>query len=476
MNTNATARFPKGFLWGGAISANQAEGAWDEDGKGACVCDFYVAGDVTSYKRFTPALDPAARYPTHGAIDFYHRYPEDLALMAEMGFKVLRTSINWARIFPNGDDAEPNELGLAFYDRLFDEMLAHGIQPLVTLSHYECPRHLMDAYGGFADRRVIDLFERFAVTCFTRYRDKVRLWLTFNELNTNVFPFMSAFSLGVPEEASEQEHWRALHHALVAGARAVRRAHEIDPGLKVGCMCSQMTTYPLTCAPEDMLLFQEQNQRFNFLAGDVQVFGRYPYYARRLFEREGWDLGMTPADASDLAEGRVDFYSFSYYESKCVTADPTAPATAGNIMGGAKNPHLKASEWGWQIDPEGLRYTLNQLYDRYGIPMFVVENGLGAQDVREPDGSVHDDYRIDYLRRHLRALGEAIDDGVDVMGYTAWSCIDIISFSTLEMRKRYGFIYVDADDDGTGTLARSRKDSFYWYRDVIATNGESLYE
>lgn len=468
--------FPEGFLWGGALSANQCEGAWDEDGKGPCVCDYYLAGNAEHFKHYTPEFIAGELYPTHRAIDFYHRYKSDVALFAEMGFRVLRVSINWARIFPNGDDEEPNEAGLSFYDKLFDELIAHGIKPLVTLSHYECPRHLLDAYGGFLDRRVVGFFERFARTCFERYHKKVKLWLTFNELNANVFPFMSDFSLGVPAEATEEEHWRALHHALVASARAVRAAHGIDPALKVGCMCTQMTAYPLTCAPEDMLLFQSQNQIYNYLAGDVQVHGDYPYYARAMLRRNGWNLGETEQDARDLREGCVDFYSFSYYESKCITADKDAPKAAGNIMGGVKNPYLKASEWGWQIDPQGLRYTLGQLYDRYKIPMFVVENGLGAQDVLEEDGAVHDDYRIDYLRQHLIALSEAIDDGVDVMGYTAWGCIDIISFSTLEMRKRYGFVYVDANDDGTGTLDRYRKDSFWWYKDVIASNGKKLFE
>lgn len=477
MTTTATP-FKPDFLWGGALSANQCEGAWDEDGKGANVCDYYVAGDATCYKHRTDGLVEGEHYPTHHGIDFYHRYREDIALLAEMGLRCLRVSINWARIFPNGDDEEPNEAGLAYYDDMFDCMLEHNIQPLVTLSHYECPMHLLEAYRGFLDRRVIDLFERYARTCFERFHDKVKYWLTFNELNACMYPFMSDFSLGVPAEVSEEEHWRALHHALVASARAVMAAHEIDATLKVGCMCTQITTYPLTCAPADMLLFQQQNQLANFLVGDVQVLGAYPYFAHAKFEHDGWDLGVTEQDRRDLAEGRVDFYSFSYYESKCITADTDAPQAAGNIMGGAKNPYLVASDWGWQIDPDGLRYTLNLLYDRYRIPLFVVENGLGAQDALvEEDGQmrVHDDYRIEYLRRHMRAAGDAIEDGVDLLGYTSWGCIDLTAFSTLQMSKRYGYVYVDLDDDGRGSFERYRKDSFWWYRDVIASNGATLY-
>lgn len=468
--------FPNGFLWGGALSANQCEGAWDAGGKGPCVCDCYVMGGNGSFKRFSPRQEQGENHPTHRGNDFYHRYAEDIALMAEMGFKVLRLSINWARIFPNGDDANPNEEGLAFYDRVFDECLANGIEPLVTLSHYEVPLNVMETYHGFANREVIDLFCRYVDVVVRRYGDRVHRWLTFNELNAGIYPFMCDSSLGVPLGADGQTRWQAMHNALVASARAVTLIHAYDPKSSVGCMITQQTSYPLTCRPEDVVECLHFNQENNFLVGDVQVFGCYPPYAERVFAEQGVTLDISKEDLRDLAAGKVDFYSFSYYESKCVSAASGCSQTGGNILGGAKNPHLKTSEWGWQIDPVGLRYTLELLYDRYRIPLFVVENGLGARDSLEPDGLVHDSYRIEYLRQHIMEMGKAIDEGVDLLGYTAWGCIDIISFSTLEMSKRYGLVYVDADDQGRGSYDRFRKDSFLWYGRVIASNGLSINE
>lgn len=463
--------FPKGFLWGGAVAANQVEGAWREDGKGESVSDHFIAGSTGKFKTFTKTIDPEAYYPTHVAIDGYHRYEEDIALFAEMGFNVLRFSINWARIFPLGDEEEPNEAGLAYYDRVIDCCLSHGIEPLVTLSHYEIPFHLVEKYNGFAHRQTIELFCRYAECVMRRYRGRVTKWLTFNELNAGLLPFMSVSVTGVAEGSTEREVIQGVHNAMVASARVVAAAHRIDPDNQVGCMLTQMTSYPLTCAPEDMMEWLRSNQQMNFLVGDVQVLGSYPYYAETLFKQRGIELDRTPDDAAWLEKGTVDFCSFSYYESKCVTAGDDGDLVGGNIVGGVKNPYLKASEWGWQIDPIGLRYTLNLLYDRYHVPLMVVENGLGAKDVLEADGSVHDPYRIEYLREHIRAMGQAIDDGVDLIGYTAWGCIDLVSNGTGQMSKRYGFIYVDRNDDGTGSLKRYRKDSFAWYRQVIEANG-----
>ena len=467
--------FPEGFLWGGAVAANQVEGAWDEGGKGPSVADMFAAPvRPGAFKELTPELDPLRRYPTHDAIDAYHRFEEDIALFAEMGFKALRLSIAWSRIFPQGDEAEPNECGLAFYDRVFDCLAAHGIEPVVTLSHYEMPYHLVEAYNGFADKRVIGYFMRYAITVMERYRGRVHLWLTFNELNAGAFPFMSVSVTGVREGSSEQERYQGLHNALVASARVMAAAHRIDPANKVGCMITQITVYPLTPDPADMVAWIRYNQLNNYLVGDVQVKGAYPYFAERYFTERGIVLDRTADELRDLAVGCVDFYAFSYYESKCVTSHASTDEVAGNLLGGQANPYLKASAWGWQIDPVGLRYTLHTLYDRYHIPLMVVENGLGAVDEVADDGAVHDPYRIAYLRAHIAEMGRAIDEGVDVIGYTAWGCIDLVSNSTLQMKKRYGLIYVDRHDDGTGSYARQRKDSFFWYRDVIASNGQNV--
>lgn len=468
--------FPKGFLWGGAVAANQVEGAWDADGKGDSVADHFVMGKDGKFKTFTPEIDPDRRYPTHLGIDAYHHYEQDIALMAQMGFKVLRLSINWTRIFPEGDEEEPNEAGLAFYDHVVDCCLSHGIEPLVTLCHYEIPYHLVETYNGFASKRVIDLFCRYAEVVMLRLKGRVRRWLTFNELNAGMLPFMSLSVTGVREGSGEQEMFQGLHNALVASARTVELAHQIDPANQVGCMITQMTSYPLTCDPDDMMEFLQSNQQMNFLVGDVQVLGSYPYYAKTLLRNRGIKLDIASGELEQLARGTVDFYSFSYYESKCVSAKKVNDMVGGNIVGGARNPYLKASEWGWQIDPVGLRYTLNLLYDRYHVPLMVVENGLGARDVMEPDGSVHDPYRIEYLREHIHAMDQALADGVDLIGYTAWGCIDLVSNGTLQMSKRYGLIYVDLDDEGQGSLERTPKDSFWWYKRVIEHNGLGFEE
>jgi len=476
--------FRDGFLWGGATAANQCEGAWDVDGKGPSVSDMCTNGSHTTPKRITAAIEPGTHYPSHEAIDFYHHYEEDIALFAEMGFKCFRMSINWTRIFPTGMEAEPNEKGLAFYDRVFDCCKKHGIEPLVTISHYELPYALVEKCNGWESREVIGYFENYCKAIFERYKDKVKYWLTFNEINSGCMTMGSVLSTGtikgysgpinqVPDRP--QERFQALHHMFLASARVVKYAHERYPQFKLGCMTLMGTTYPLTCDPDDMLLAQQKMKMTNWFTSDVQVRGAYPYYADRFFRENGIVLRTEPGDEEELKQGRVDFFTFSYYMSVCVSADPKEMArVGGNLLGGVPNPYLKASDWGWQIDPKGLRWTLNEVYGRYQIPMMVVENGLGAKDVLEEDGSIHDDYRIDYLRQHIEQMREAVADGVDLMGYTPWGCIDLVSASTGEMAKRYGFIYVEKYDDGTGSLARRRKDSFYWYKKVIETNGADL--
>lgn len=476
--------FPDGFLWGGATSANQIEGGWNLGGRGASGADHLTNGTHTSPRQITRELEPDLYYPNHVASDFYHRHAEDIALMGEMGFKVFRMSISWSRIFPNGNDLEPNEEGLAFYDQVFDELRAAGIEPLVTISHYELPWHLTEAYNGWASRELIEFYTRYCETIFTRYKDKVKYWLTFNEINCGTMPMGGYLSLGILNEGTRdflnqvddpQLRFQGLHHQFVASARAVQVGHKINPDFKIGCMIAYMANYPYSCNPADVIACQQKMDLSNYYCGDVQVRGAYPHFAQRIWDEYGITLDIAEGDLADIAAGTVDYYTFSYYMSSAVSTDPTLDGTGGNLMGGAKNPYLEANDWGWQIDPDGLRWTLNELAGRYpGLPLMVVENGMGAFDTLEEDGSVHDTYRIDYLRDHIRAMESAVADGVDLMGYTMWGCIDLVSASTGEMGKRYGFVYVDADDHSQGSFDRIRKDSFFWYQKVIETNGADL--
>jgi 6-phospho-beta-glucosidase len=473
----------KDFLWGGATAANQFEGAWNVDGKGPSVSDLCTNGSATEPKWVTTAIRPDRLYPSHEAIDFYHHYEEDIALFAEMGFKCFRMSINWTRIYPTGVELEPNEKGLEFYDRVFDCCKKHSIEPLVTISHYELPYGLVERYNGWEGREVIDCFLRYCKTIFERYKDKVKLWLTFNEINSSTMPMGAILNTGtirgfegpttaVPD--NKQQRYQALHHMFLASALAVKYAHEHYPQFKLGDMNLFATSYPLTPNPDDVLANQRHFNMMNWFCSDVQVRGAYPFYAQRFFDENGIVLKKEEGDDEILREGTVDFYTCSYYLSNCISAAQGATSTGDNIISGAKNPYLESSDWGWQIDPKGLRYSLNEIYARYGIPMMVVENGLGAYDEKGEDGIVHDTYRIDYLRKHIEQMKEAVKDGVDLMGYTPWGCIDLVSASTGEMAKRYGFIYVNKFDDGTGDLSRERKESFFWYKKVIETNGEEL--
>ena len=465
--------FPKNFLWGGATAANQMEGAYLEDGKGLSIQDLLPHGVAT----------PRTEEPTPDnlkliGIDFYHRYKEDIKLFAEMGFKVFRMSIAWARIFPNGDDAKPNEKGLEFYDRVFDECHKYGIEPLVTLSHYETPLAIAKKYDGFRSRETVELFARYAETVFRRYRGKVKYWLTFNEINTVMSePFMSGGIWTDKSKLTLGDKLQAIHHELLASSKATKIAHEVDPENKVGCMVLALPVYPLTPDPADVLKAMDMNHT-NLLFTDVQARGYYPSYAKRWYRENNITLHMEPGD-EEMLRNSVDFVSFSYYWSLCASADPTKVKEM-YFSSATPNPYLKSTDWGWQIDPQGLRYILNEFYERYQKPLFVAECGLGAHDRLVEDGhgsfTVNDDYRIDFLRQHLLQVEAAIEDGVDVFGFTSWGCIDLVSASTAEMEKRYGYIYVDRDNKGNGTLARYRKKSFYWYRDVIASNGESLHE
>ena len=475
--------FRDDFLWGGACAANQFEGAWDVDGKGPSVPDLCTNGSHTSPKCVTTAVRSDRLYPSHEAIDFYHHYEEDIALFAEMGFKTFRTSINWTRIFPTGMETEPNEKGLEFYDKVFDCCKKHGIEPLVTISHYELPYALVEKYNGWIGREVIDCYLTYCKTIFERYKDKVKYWLTFNEINMGTLPHGNFLAIcqikdytGPVNEIPDNEELRfqALHHQFVASAEAVRYAHDHYPQFKMGCMICFITSYALTCDPADEIANQKAMQISNWFCSDMHVRGEYPSYMKRYFAENNITIRQEPEDAAILKAGTVDFYTFSYYMSNCITTHKDADDVGGNIIAGKKNPYLKASDWGWQIDATGLRYVLNQIYDRYQIPIMIVENGLGAVDQLTEDGKIHDDYPIEYMRRHIEQMKEAIHDGVDLIGYTCWGCTDLVSASTGEFKKRYGLIYVNKNDDGTGDFSRIRKDSFYWYKKVIESCGEEL--
>ncbi|MCI1890660.1 MAG: glycoside hydrolase family 1 protein [Schleiferilactobacillus harbinensis] len=477
--------FPKNFLWGGATAANQLEGGWNVDGKGLTTAEVvkkaetrkdFSMNQVTTESIAQAAADPTDNaYPKRRGVDFYHHYQEDIAMLAEMGFKAFRLSIAWARIFPNGDDATPNEAGLAFYDKVFAECHKYGIEPVVTISHYEMPLALTQKQNGWASRQTITAFLRYTETLFKRYKGVVKYWMTFNEINaiTGGFTGTGAVDADLSLNEKAQLRFQALHHQFVASAKAVAQCHAIDPDAKIGCMLARMQTYPQTPNPEDVRAAQLSDQ-LNLFYTDVQARGEYPEYMNRYFQENHITLQMDPDDEKVLHENPVDYISFSYYMSTVTNADQDVEHFHDGFVFGEKNPYLQTSAWGWQIDPVGLRISLNDMWDRYRIPLFVVENGLGAEDKVTSDGKIHDDYRIDYLRAHIAQMREAIEDGVQLMGYTTWGPIDLISASTSEMSKRYGFIYVDQDDAGNGSLRRLRKDSFYWYKHVIATNGAEL--
>ena len=472
------------FLWGGATAANQFEGGYKEDGRGISNVDVVPAGKdrfpVAMGKMRHLKCDNEHRYPSHEAVDFYHHWEEDLELLHEMGLKCFRFSISWSRIYPTGEEAEPNEAGLAFYEKVINKCVEYGIEPLISLVHFDAPLSLTEKYGSWKSRKMIDLYVKYVETVVRRFKGKVKYYLTFNEINMLLhLPFMAS---GIVFDEGEKEtdvKYRAAHYELVASALATKAAHEIDPEVKIGCMLAAGNTYPMTCNPEDIWKSMGKD-RENYFFIDVQARGYYPSYAAKFFEKEKIRLDITEDDKKILRDNTVDFISFSYYSSRLTSADPEQnKKTAGNVFATLKNPYLKASEWGWQIDPLGLRITLNSLYDRYQKPLFIVENGLGAKDelVEAADGSktVIDDYRIEYMREHIKCMIDAVDeDGVDLLGYTMWGIIDLVSASTGEMAKRYGMIYVDKDDNDQGTLKRYKKKSFDWYKRVIESNGAEL--
>lgn len=472
--------FREDFLWGGATAANQYEGGYAEDGRGLANVDVSPAGEdriaVMLGKKKMLAFDNEHYYPAQTAVDFYHHWEEDIELLSGMGFKTFRLSIAWTRIFPNGDEQEPNEAGLAFYEKVFKKLKSHNIEPLVTITHFDCPIHLIKEYGGWRNRKMLGFYENLVRALFTRYKGLVKYWITFNEINMLLHaPFMGA---GIVFEEGEDEKavlYQAAHHELLASSIAVKIAHEIDPENQVGCMVAAGDYYAKTCDPADVKKAQEENQG-NFWLVDVQSRGNYPAYILKQMARENALPEISEEDKALLKANTVDFISFSYYSSRVAAAKVSEDEkTGGNIFASVKNPYLKASEWGWQIDPLGFRITMNTLYDRYQKPLFVVENGLGAVDSPDEQGQINDDYRIDYLREHIKAMRDAVEfDGVDLLGYTTWGCIDLVSASSGEMKKRYGFVYVDRDNAGNGSLKRTPKKSYDWYKSVIETNGQKL--
>ena len=474
---------PKNFLWGGALAAHQVEGAWNEAGRGMSIADVMTAGGNGISRKITEGILENEYYPNHEAIDFYHHYKEDIQLFKEMGLKCLRTSISWSRIFPNGTEQEPNEAGLQFYDDLFDELIKNGIEPVITLSHFEMPYNLYKEFGGFGNKEVIPLFVKFAKCVFTRYKDKVTHWMTFNEINNqadgqeDLHVWTNSAMILNETDNKEEVVFQAAMNELIASAYAVREGKKINPNFKIGCMMAYVPIYPHSCNPNDMIASLKINERRYFYS-DVHVRGEVPSYTQKYWERNNYNIEISEEEKAVLKEGTVDYIGFSYYMSGTVSTDMTIEGIPNKDFKGTqmvRNPYIESSDWGWPIDPVGLRYILNTVYQRYNVPLFIVENGFGAYDQLDENNFIKDDYRIDYLSKHIEQMELAIvEDGVDVIGYTPWGIIDIVSFGSGEMEKRYGMIYVDKDNKGEGTLKRSKKMSFDWYIIVIATNGAEL--
>lgn len=483
--------FPKSFLWGGGIADFQAEGAYEESGRGLTTLDFITNGSHTEPRKITYQLpdgtkgvsnargplpdgakgylDPEYYYPSLNGVDFYHHYKEDIKLFAEMGSSVFRFSICWTRIFPKGIEDEPNEDGLKFYENIVDECLKYHIEPLITICHDEIPAYLADNYEGWLNRFTIECYLKLCKVLFERFKGKVKYWLTFNEINS----LNGYIALGCTRY-DDYSRFVGAHHMFIASAKAVKMCHEMIPESMVGAMYASSPCYPLTCKPEDVFM-QLQVRRRTFYFADVMMRGYYPGYAKMILEQKGVELPLEPGDEEILKEGALDFYSFSCYRSTTVNVDTKFPINGIDIMSMDTNPYLETTAWGWPVDPMSLRYLLNEVYDRYQKPIFIAENGLGEIDQADENGYVEDDYRIDYLKAHFKEIRKAIClDHVDVFGYTMWGCIDLVSLGTGEMKKRYGWIYVDMDDLGNGTKKRIPKKSYYWMKEFLTTNGENL--
>lgn len=485
-----TKGFPEKFLWGGALSSNQSEGNYLADGKSMTVADMAYFDPNTDFKKLMMSQLEVTRegiekaksatdvtyYPKRRGIDFYHTYKEDLALLKEMGFKAFRYSFAWSRIFPDVKAENPNQKGLDFYDRVIDECLRLGMEPVITILHADLPLQIIEEYKGWANREVVDLYVKYAKTVLEHFKGRVKYWIPFNEISVDLA--VPSRKMGVlKEDYSDYMNatYQALHHEFVASAKVTQLAHEIDPQNKIITMTSYGPIYPYSCNPDDVMLSLLSQQKNSLFFYDVLLRGSYPHYALKMFEDKGIQLKMAEDDLKLLNQNTSDVIGFSYYNSTVMSSEPSQlEKTAGNFMNAAKNPYLKSNEWGWTIDPVGLRYSLNYLYQMYQKPLIILESGSGFYEVLDENETLHDPYRIEYFKQHILELKKAVEDGVDVIGYITWSPIDVVAASTGQMAKRYGFIYVDQDDLGNGTKKRYRKDSFYWYQHVILTNGEEL--
>ena len=477
----APSGFPENFLWGGAFSAKQIEGGVEKSGKGLSVADIQdfnptadrtkVKGDF-SMKEILDRIEHPERYyfPKKFGIDFFHTFKEDIVLLKELGLKCLRVSIAWSRIYPTGVEELPSEQGLKFYDALFDELVKNGIEPIVTIMHDDMPMNLALNHGGFLNREVIDRFVNYAQVVLERYKYKVTYWIVFNQINLTR---VGLTSLGIIHDQVEnlmEAKYQAVHHKFVACARVVALGRKINPAFQFGGMLADFLVVPFSCKPKDVELAMEKNQMTMFFYTDVQLRGEYPGYALKYFQENDYDIRVEAGDLEIIQANTLDYLAISYYNSSAVDAEKNGMAI-GDVT---KNPYLEANPWGWTINPEGLYYCFSQYWDRYEKPLMIAENGFGQIETLDEHKQIHDDYRIDYLKSHLKALQKSIEHGVEVFAYCSWSPIDSVSSGTSEMSKRYGYIYVDQDDLGKGTKKRYKKDSFYWYKRVIETNGRSL--
>lgn len=469
----------KNFLWGGSIAAHQCEGAWQEGGKGIAIMDLVTNGSYNTPREICKRIEKGKYYPSHKGIDFYHKYREDIALFAEMGFKALRISVDWSRIFPMGDEEQPNEEGLNFYKNVVEELLAHGIEPIITLYHFELPYCLVTKYGSWINRKVIDFYLKYCETLFLAFKGKVKYWVTFNEMNhldpateaSDIFTYMIA-GLQYSEMKNPAQTLATVgYHMTLAGVKAVQLGHKIDPDNQIGCVFGLQPVYAYDCRPENALnAFWEMYR--DFYQVDAMCNGAFPAYKKKEYEKMGIRLEYLEEDKKDFQQGTIDFIGVNYYSSSVGHYGEEEEET---LFGGVQNPYLEKSKWGWSIDPKGLRYLLNAIYRLYGKPMIITENGLGAVDMLDENHIIKDDYRMEYLKLHLEQLKFAVEeDHVDCFGYLMWGPIDLVSATTGEMKKRYGFIYVDQQDDGTGTGNRYKKESFDWFKKVIGTNGEDM--
>lgn len=462
--------FPKDFMWGASTSAYQVEGAWNEDGKGPSVMDM--------------AKHPEGTSDFKVCSDHYHHYKEDIALFAEMGFKVYRFSIAWTRVFPKGT-GEVNQKGIDFYNDLINELLAHNIEPVVTMYHFDLPYALQEK-GGWSNRETIDAFENYAKVLFTHFGDRVKYWLTINEQNMMILHGTAIGTVDPSIENPEKELYQQNHHMLLAQAKVMKLCHDMCPNAKIGPAPNITSIYPASSKPEDVLAAHNWSSIRNWLYLDMAVFGRYNNVAWSYMEEKGYTPTIEDGDMEILKDAKPDFIAFNYYTTATVEQSMNDAsdrnASGGDqqiVLGepgvyrGASNPHLEKTEFGWEVDPVGFRNTLREIYDRYNLPLLITENGLGAYDKLEEGDVVNDDYRIDFLRKHIEQAQLAITDGVQIMGYCPWSAIDLVSTHQGYV-KRYGFVYVNRDEFDLKDLRRIKKKSFYWYKKVISTNGENL--